>query len=133
MKYLGLDVCNCVKDLAERKISYDEVFLIIGNTCFSKKNINSLIDLYIDTNRWNLRDRTEYFHWLNILVSTGQILQPKREEYRDVWPSQVGKVPDIISEKTYHWWLPLVTNPLDLSPAAKEAWDNFLLIDKLSK
>lgn len=133
MMYLGLSVGQCVRDIVQQKMPYDDVFVIIGRTSFTKETIDKLIDRYIENRTWNPNDRTEYQHWLNHLLSSGQIIQPRRENFL-VWPPHNEKLDEIFAKKcNFKWWMPLVTNISSLSPAAKEAWDNFVLIDQLGK
>lgn len=115
MKLIGYSVSRCVKDIVGGIYNLDDVLLIIGRTRFDQSQIDMLITGYVNQGVWKESDRLNITNILEVLLNTGRLYQPRVHGLYPT-PAPFGK-----------HWANAVQAPADMTPATKEAWNNFVI------
>lgn len=120
-KVIGHSVSRCVKDVLSGDVKDDDIKLVIGATRFdtTPEGVEKITDLYIGEGSWREEDRAAIIEILNGWIKTGRLHQPRN----------FGG----FAQRASNTWSYSLPEPRDMSPAAKEAWESFLTIDRLSR
>lgn len=77
MKYIGLSLSNCVKDILDGKIRLaDVMFIITGTYINSKMNMMHVVDIYRST-YWKNYSTFQVMEIIEALCFSGKIIQPR--------------------------------------------------------
>lgn len=130
---IGTSYSRCVRDIIENKVSIDEVMVIIARTDFDPEDDRQWTGIwsgYGGTGQFSGFSNPEWFNY-----------QGREKEFRDLsiqlkksgklhQPRQFGAHPQ---GWTDYWYdLVLTSSVHETNPAAKEAWDNYKIVSKLT-
>ena len=77
MKYYGLSLSNCVKDILNDKIAMQDVIFIITNTCItSRASLMDAIGIY-SYSHWRNHSLNKIMNVVETLFFSGKIIQPR--------------------------------------------------------
>jgi hypothetical protein len=114
---IGFSVSRCLRDIVNGHVSIDDISLIIGATRFEQTDdgIDKIIKGYCSQYEWPEADAEKYRSALSKLIKAGRLYQPRLS----------GGF--AIRARNGEHWGHIVHQPDDMSPATKEAWDNYVL------
>lgn len=120
-RLIGHSVSRCVNDVLSGKVQDNDIKLVIGATRFDMNpaGVEKITDMYINEGSWDREDRAKIIELLNRWIETGRLHQPRN----------YGG----FAQRSPYTWSYSLPEPRDMSPAAKEAWESFLTIDRLSR
>lgn len=120
-KLIGHSVSRCVKEVLSGRVDDDNIKLVIGATRFpmDAKGIDLIVTGYVREGVWDEEDREKITQILMNWIETGRLHQP-RNFGGHAWRSA-------------HTWSYSLPEPSNMTPAAQEAWENFLTIDALGR
>lgn len=77
MRYIGLSLSNCVKDILDDKINIEDVIMIITNTRItSRENLINVMGTYMQS-YWKDHHLVKVLNVIETLFFSGKILQPR--------------------------------------------------------
>lgn len=120
-KLIGHSVSRCVNDVLSGRVDDSDITLVIGATRFSMdaEGVDGIITAYVADGAWNEEDRAKITHILMDWIETGRLHQPRNF--------------GAFAQRSSNIWSYSLPTPSDMTPAAQEAWENFLIIDSLSR
>lgn len=120
-KLIGHSVSRCVNDVLIGRVNDANVKLIIGATRFpmDAKGVDLIINGYVAEGVWAKEDRGKITEILMNWIETGRLHQPRN----------FGG----FAQRSPHTWSYSLPEPSNMTPAAQEAWENFLTIDALGR
>jgi hypothetical protein len=131
---IGLSFSRCMRDIAEARVLFEDVLVIVARTDFDPHNDDhwpGIWDGYryggMSNPEWsgaepNLSDAEASEVYRNVakqLYDSGKLHQPR----------QYGARPARLD----YYWLDCVVSQDEMSPAQQKAWDNYQLITGLTK
>lgn len=131
---IGTSYSRCVRDIIENKVSINDVLVIVARTDFDPEDDTQWKGIWhgyagdgTGGSVWShpewygFDDREQEFRDLSIkLKKAGKLHQPR----------QFGAFPPRLNE--YWYDLVLTSTVQESNPAAKEAWDNYKIVSKLT-
>jgi hypothetical protein len=118
---VGFSISKCIRDILAKEVDPKDVLVIIGRTNFDLDYLDELIYQYQNyTGDWAGFDVEEIKELLTDLYHTAKIHQPRK----------FGVHPK--SAPYGEHWVRLTPEPYHLSPAAKKAYDHYLLLAGLT-
>lgn len=121
---IGFSYSNCLIDIYEGIVDFDDVLLIISGTKFDPENEDNWESIWLGYTDYvweKYQDFEEEFKELTLnLYHTGKLHQPRLFGARSLRPG--------------YNWIDAILPPreLDKNPSAKKAWDDYQLIAGLS-
>jgi hypothetical protein len=131
---IGTSYSRCVRDIVTGKVSFDDVVVIVARTDFDPENDTqwqgiwhgyagdrTLGSIWSHPEWYEYSEREQEFRDMSIkLKKAGKLHQPR----------QFGAFPPRMNE--YWYDLVLTSTVQESNPAAKEAWDNYKIVSKLT-
>lgn len=128
---IGLSYSRCVRDIFEKKVSIDQVLVIVARTDFDPNNDQQWNQIW---KGYTLRTSLSYPEWVDYVDHEKEF----KEITLDLWnqgklhqPRKFG----VMIFRAYNTWYDLVEtdNDIEANPAAKKALENYKLIAGLVK
>jgi hypothetical protein len=119
---IGLSVSKCIADIMRKEINPEDVLLIIGRTHVNPEQFDSLIIDYSlsPLDPWYDFDAGSVKELLIDFYMRGKLHQPR----------QFGAHPRQAMQGEH--WMRVMLEPNKLSPAAQQAWNNYVLLASLT-
>ena len=133
--FLGTSLVHCLSDILDGTIVQDDVFAIISTNQFDISNHQAIDDWYsISLTQYNISQNP-----LNKLINFTE--KEVTNLFRDL--VYQGVIINRLHAKRFHTaslrleqnkhWYALCLVPDDMTPAVKEAWDHYKLLEKICK
>lgn len=133
---VGLSFSRCLRDIVEKKVSIDDVLVVITRTDFDPHNNEEWQGI------WKGYCQGAFFNmnmeWHGYDYENAEHEQLFRDAAIELWeqgkfhqPRKFGAYPNRMN----HYWLETVlpSDELEKNPAAKKAWDHFQTVAGLTK
>jgi cytochrome oxidase Cu insertion factor (SCO1/SenC/PrrC family) len=130
---VGLSLSRCVVDIFEKRVSMDQILVIVARTNFDPENDdqwNNVWKGYAGDGSFHGFVHPEWIGYQNHQQDFRKICIDLKLGGRLHQPRQYGAH---VVRLPYHWYdLILTETVVDNNPAAKKAWENYKLIAGLS-
>jgi len=126
---IGTSLSRCVRDIFDGKIGIEDILVVISRTDFDPENDSQWTGIwrgYAGDGSGSVWSYPEWFGYKENENEFRQICINLKKTGRLHQPRQYGAFP----RRMEKYWYDVVLTPEDLevSPAAKKAWDNYKLI-----
>jgi len=124
---IGLSFSRCLRDIYDKKVTLDEVIVIIARTDFNPTKDNEWNDVWraytqggLSNAEWMdyLPYEEEFRELTTVMFNRGLIHQPRQFQARPL--------------RMRNYWLDCSVSIDEHTPAQQKAWDNYNLITNLS-